>query len=157
MGRGILALLAALLAAACGAPGDGAPSAEAAVESKGSESLLSWLIEQRSQDGTSGGTLGRMSLTDPSGGPPRAPRVGSHGLRVVLETPEGAPRAGEIVRVIYRREEGVETRSITAVESTEEPGVYLGTVDLVTAGVWRFAFMVEATGFGRAEVDVAAR
>lgn len=98
-----------------------------------------------------------MSLTEPSGGPPRPPRVGSHGLRVILETADGAPRAGETVRVIYRRQEGVETRSITAVESFDEPGVYLGTVDLVAAGVWRFAFMVEGTGFGQAEIDVPAR
>ncbi|MFQ5743037.1 MAG: hypothetical protein ACE5HV_05535 [Acidobacteriota bacterium] len=149
MRRGIIALLLTLLSAACAAPDSGESSASAAAVDAAAVSSAgegvgespSWAIRRFSSQGQ-GAPIGRVSLTDPAGGPARPATVGTHGLRILLGKPDAAPQTGKTVRVIYSRQGAADTRALTAVESPDEPGVYLGTVELVAAGDWRLAILV---------------
>jgi len=135
----LLVLLIATTAPACTSPasdsGDAAPDV--------------WAVHRSTREG-SGEEIGQITLTDPAGGPPRPARIGTHGIRIVLGD---ADVPGE-VRVVYSRQGAADTRAFVAVEAPGEPGVYLGTVDLVAAGEWRVRVSIVGAGRGSAQISV---
>ena len=68
-----------------------------------------------------------------------------------------APADVAEVRVIYSRQGAADTRSFVAVAAPGEPDVYLGTVELVAAGEWRFRISVVGDGAGSASITVPER
>ena len=124
-----------------------------------------WTVHRLTSEGP-GEEIGKITLTDPTGGPARAARVGTHGIRIVLddqigEAGEGGEAGADVevrapaeVRVIYSRQGAADTRAFIAVKAPGEPGVYLGTVDLVAAGEWRLRVSIVGAGRGSARITV---
>jgi hypothetical protein len=139
-----------------------------------------WPVHRFTREGP-GEKIGEITLTDPTGGSPRPASIGTHGIRIVLdalasevvvgvaqETDGGTGADGAAgtvedvtqpteVRVIYSRQGGAETRAFVAVEDPGQPGVYLGTVDLVAAGEWRIRVSIVDGGGGSAQITVPGR
>jgi len=137
-----LVLLVAVTGSACTSP-------DSASSDSGPDA---WPVHRLTREGP-GEEIGEITLTDPSGGPPRSAHVGTHGIRIVLNA-----QAGEAeVRVIYSRQGAADTRSFLAVEVPGEAGVYLGTVDLVAAGEWRIRVSIVGGGGGSAQITVPGR
>jgi hypothetical protein len=101
--------------------------------------------------------MGEITLTDPAGGPSRAASIGTHGIRIALDSEAGTAEADAEVRVIYSRQGAADTRAFVAVADPGEAGVYLGTVDLVAAGEWRIRVRIVGGGGGSAQITVPGR
>ncbi len=112
-----------------------------------------WSIHGSTREGSEQ-EIGRIHLTDPAGGPTRPAGVGTHGIRIVLDT---IREEAVEVRVIYSRDGAADTRAFVAVAAPDEPGVYLGTVDLTAAGEWRFRIRVVGAAGGSAQISVPER
>ena len=142
----LLVLLIAVTGSACTSP-DSAPS------HVGPDA---WPVYRLAREGP-GEEIGEITLTDPAGGPPRPARIGTHGIRIVLDAQAGEAVGPADVRVVYSRRGAADTRAFVAVEVPGEAGVYLGTVDLVAAGEWRIRVSIVGGGGGSAQITVPGR